>query len=345
MKIDLEEILSWDTKYRLKFINSISGYKAAHLIGTENKEGQTNLAIFNSIVHIGSHPPTVGFITRPLTVERSTYNNIIETGYYTINHVHKSFLNKAHFTSANFPSDVSEFEACNLTPEKLDNFSAPFVKESQIKFGLKLKEDLTIETNGTHLIIGEIQEIIINEDAIEEDGQLNLEVVNNVAVTGLNQYSTVINFRNLPYARVNEAPNFKVKERPDNVVFDNETQSYNANLLPYGTSAGAPVIVNQNLTTWVKRGVSKFNHSLSNKIDIIKEDYQKLIDEFDINEKIYSANISFEPIIGQTYHLYVNDKTDKEFLSMIPPNSWKKQFLGSFQLNHEGIWKRIEGTD
>ena len=98
MRTSLTEIMDWDERFRLKFINSISGYKGVHLIGSKDKEGVTNLAIFNSIVHIGSSPPLIGFIMRPLTVERNTYANIIATGVYTINHVHRSFLKEAHYT-------------------------------------------------------------------------------------------------------------------------------------------------------------------------------------------------------------------------------------------------------
>ena len=35
MKKKLVEIMEWDERYRLKLINSISGYKGAHLIGTK----------------------------------------------------------------------------------------------------------------------------------------------------------------------------------------------------------------------------------------------------------------------------------------------------------------------
>jgi len=184
MKIDLKDILDWENAYRLKFINSISGYKGVHLIGSEDNNGSTNLAIFNSLVHIGSNPPLVGFIIRPLTVERDTYENIKSTGHYTINHIHKSFLKKAHYTSAKFPKEVSEFEACNLADERIAGFSAPFVKESKVKFGLQLKEDIEIKENNTRLIVGEIQHILIDEETIDLDGQLDLELVNDVCVTG-----------------------------------------------------------------------------------------------------------------------------------------------------------------
>jgi flavin reductase (DIM6/NTAB) family NADH-FMN oxidoreductase RutF len=341
MKIELSDLMDWDERYRLKFVNSLSGYKGVHLIGTQNKNKETNLAIFNSIVHIGSSPPLIGFIMRPLTVERNTYNNIKETRYYTINHVHKSFLKKAHYTSAKFPTDVSEFEECNLTPEYSNSFSAPFVGESTIKLGLKLIDDKEIQVNGTRLIIGEVQEVFIDENYIEEDGQIDLALSNDVCVTGLNQYSSVNKFKNIPYARVEEAPNFKQKERPDNVVFDDETQTYNANLLPYGTNIGAPSIQASGVSTWINTSVTSFNHTFKNKIELIKSDYQALINEYEINDMLYKADMSFEPIVGKVYHLYFSDKKGNNFLSLIPPSSWKMEHIGSYVLNNDKTWKKV----
>ena len=341
MKTKLTEIMNWEERFRLKFINSISGYKGVHLIGTKDKSDTTNLAIFNSIVHIGSSPPLIGFIMRPLTVERNTYTNIMDTGYYTINHVHRSFLKRAHFTSAKFPVSVSEFDECNLTPEYSNSFFAPFVGESSVKLGLKLKEDIEIEANGTRLIIGEVQEVLIEDDFIEEDGQIDLAKAKDVCVTGLNQYSTVSKTLKIPYARISEVPNFKGKEHPDNVVFDKETQSYNANLLPYGTNIGAPSIQASEVSTWVNTSVNSFNHTFKNKIELIKKEYQSLINEYEINDLLYKANMSFEPIIGKEYHLYFSDKKGENFLSMIPPKSWKMDHLGSFILNNDKTWKKV----
>lgn len=341
MKVHLTEIMNWDNSFRLKFINSISGYKAVHLIGTKGKDNSTNLAIFNSIVHIGSSPPLIGFIMRPLTVERNTYNNIMHSGYYTINHVHNSFLEQAHFTSVKFDSSVSEFDECNLTAQYSNSFSAPFVAESSIKLGMKLESDIEIETNGTRLIIGRVQEVFIDEDFIEPDGQIDLELAKDICVTGLNQYSVVSKTSKIPYARLSEVPNFKTEKRPDNVVFDDETQSYNSSLLPYGTNVGAPSIQPLGLTKWVNSNVNNFNHTFKNKIELIKKEYQSLIVEYEINDLIYKANINFEPIIGMEYHLYFSDKNGENFLSLISPESWKMKHLGSFILNNDKTWVKI----
>lgn len=341
MTFDLKDIQGWDREYRIRFINSISGYKSVHLVGTRNTAGKTNLAIFNSIVHLGASPPLVGFIVRPLTEYRHTYRNLLETGYYTINHVHKSFLRQAHYTAARFAADESEFEKCGLDEAYLEGFQAPFVGESKIKFGLKLKEDITVQENGTHLVVGEIQHILIDDRAVEADGQLDLEAVHDVCVTGLNQYSSLSKFKKLPAARVEDLPDFKRKERPDNVVFDSSSQVYNAGLLPYGTNIAAPRIAETGVSHWKNSSISSFNHTFADKIDSLKSDYQRLIDEYKVNEMLYQAKMNFEPIVGQVYHLYLDTNNDQKFLSLIPPSEWKKEFIGSYKLNHEKVWQKV----
>lgn len=82
------DIQAFETRYRAAFVNSLGGFKSVCLVGTKNSQGKTNLAIFSSIVHIGANPPYIGFVVRPDSVERHTYENILETKFYTLNHLH-----------------------------------------------------------------------------------------------------------------------------------------------------------------------------------------------------------------------------------------------------------------
>ena len=270
MIIKPQEIYSWSHEYRLKFINSLSGYKGVHLIGSIGKNGITNLAIFNSIVHISSEPARIGFIVRPLNVRRDTHNNMVETGYFTINHVHKSFVEQAHFTSLKLGNTESEFDLCNLTEQFISNFHAPFVADSNVKIGLKLVDDIKIKESGCRLIIGEVLMVDTKEEFLAKDGQLDLEKSYGVCVTGLNQYSSVKKMVNIPYARISNLPNFSKKKRPDNIVFDEKSQTYNAHLLPYGSNIGSPSIKANNLSSWKTMGINSFNHILKSQIEGIQ---------------------------------------------------------------------------
>src|SRR5690348_4863133 len=88
MKILHSDLGGLDRIYRLNIINSISGVKPANLIGTVSGDGTPNLAVFSSVMHLGSDPALLGMIVRPAgKLPRNTYENIIDTGHYTINHI------------------------------------------------------------------------------------------------------------------------------------------------------------------------------------------------------------------------------------------------------------------
>lgn len=204
-KEDIEEL---DRINRLKIINSVTGIKPANLIGTIDAKGVTNLAIFSSVVHLGSNPALLGFVSRPQTATVGhTYSNIQENGMYTINHIHPQFIKEAHYTSAKFDNTISEFVRCGLTEEFVEGINAPFVKESSLKMALRFKEAIDIKRNGTVLIIGEIEHLILPDTSIV-DGDIDLEATSSIGISGLNSYYSLHKIEKYPYARVNEVPKF-----------------------------------------------------------------------------------------------------------------------------------------
>lgn len=209
MHLNKKDLQDLGSVKRLNIINSISGIKPANLIGTVSKNKSPNVAIFSSVIHLGSNPALLGIIVRPTgEVPRNTYENILENGYYTINHVSENFIQNAHYTSAKFSKDVSEFDVCNLTEEYLEDFKAPFVKESPIKIGLKYLESIPIERNGTILVIGEVEHVIIPNEALNSKGYVDLSEVNIAGISGLNSYYKLEKIGSFPYARVSEIPDF-----------------------------------------------------------------------------------------------------------------------------------------
>ena len=127
------------------------------------------------------------------------------------------------------------------------------------------------------------------------------------------------------------------KHKPNNIVFDTESDRYNASLLSYASSVGAPSIKIEDNKSWKERGVSKVNKKIGLKFQELKNEYNKLLDEFKWNELIYNSKFSFEPVVGETYYLYM-DSSEEYFLSLIHPDSWNKDFIGEFILNSEGQW-------
>jgi len=199
------DIRSLDKQSRTNLINALAGIRPANLIGSISENKITNLAIFNSVMHIGADPALMGFIMRPTTVKRDTYENIINTKEFSINHVNSDIVAAAHQTSARF--EISEFEACKLNPEYSSIVKAPYVQEASIQIGLKLAEIISIQSNDTKLIIGEILEIRIKDvNCIETDFSLNLEASQSMGVNGLDTYYSLQKVAKLKYAKPNLAP-------------------------------------------------------------------------------------------------------------------------------------------
>mgnify|MGYP000865020395 FL=1 len=185
----IEDINKMQHLYRINLINSCSGYKSANLIGTKSSEGISNVAIFSSVTHIGSDPALLGFFLRPTTVIRNTYDNIKETGYFTINHIHESILQDAHHTSAKYESNISEFNVTELEEDYKSGFHAPFVKNSPVQMAMTYVEEYPINANGTILLIGAIKDLYLQDNLLGQDGFVNLSEANVVAINGLDGYA------------------------------------------------------------------------------------------------------------------------------------------------------------
>ena len=199
-------IATWERFYRANFINSLTGFKSVSLIGTVNKTGQTNLAIFSSVVHLGSDPALIGFINRPINAAPHTLANIQSTETYTINHVHPSFLELAHQTSAKYPEEVSEFEELGLTPEWIETIQAPFVKESKVKYALTLEEIIPIKLNNTFLVIGKLQHVKLEDNILLPDGFLELDKASSLCSNGIDAYYSTQLIDRYEYAKPGVKP-------------------------------------------------------------------------------------------------------------------------------------------
>lgn len=195
-----------ETRTRAAFVNSLSGFKSASLIGTLDGFGNTNLAIFSSVIHIGSNPALIGFINRPDNSSRHTLDNIMETNCFTINHINKVIYKQAHQTSARYPKNTSEFDATSLTPEFSGLLKAPYVKDSFVKYGLEFVEKHELKINGTLLVIGKVVEIFMPDDCLLAHGAIDIEKAGTIAISGLDSYHSTHQLSRLSYAKPDKFP-------------------------------------------------------------------------------------------------------------------------------------------
>jgi flavin reductase (DIM6/NTAB) family NADH-FMN oxidoreductase RutF len=202
--ISFDEIMNMEKQERVHFANSLSGFKSVCLVGTQNKSNLTNLAIIDSLIHIGSNPPLFGMIFRPGVVERHTLENILETGFYTINHINENIYKQAHQTSARYDRDISEFNVTGLNPEYKNAFFAPFVSESNVQLAMEFKEKVELTINNTVLVIGEVKDVYFPESCFLQDGFLDIEKAQTITCSGLDSYHKTIRLDRLSYAKPNK---------------------------------------------------------------------------------------------------------------------------------------------
>jgi flavin reductase (DIM6/NTAB) family NADH-FMN oxidoreductase RutF len=195
------DIQNMPQRVRANFINSLSGFKSANLIGSRCIQGVDNLAVVSSVFHIGAHPPLLGMIMRPHTVPRDTLQNIKDTGEYTINHVCQSIVEKAHQSSARYESQQSEFTQIGLTPQTSDQVMAPYVLESHIKLGMQVQDIQLLAINQTELVIGLVVEVIIEPRWLSEDGYVDIEAAQSVAISSLDCYHSTEKIGRFNYAK------------------------------------------------------------------------------------------------------------------------------------------------
>lgn len=201
MIFKIEDILQLEQRYRTTFINSLAGFRQALLIGTKSSTGNSNLAIFNSLIHLGANPPLFGLISRPDNVQRDTLQNILDTKVYTLNYVDATYYKQAHQTSARYDKQVSEFEKTGFSETYDPTFYAPFVSEAVVKIALSLEQTIHITLNGTVLIIGRIMHVDIKDTMVAPDGFVDLSAAEVIVSQGLDAYFIAKALGRLPYPK------------------------------------------------------------------------------------------------------------------------------------------------
>lgn len=186
------------------WFNQLQGARSPVLLGTQDDRGAHNLAVFNSLTHVGARPPHLGFVLRPRSVDRHTYDNLRATGHYTVNHLPAAHLDAAHRTSGKYPRDVSEFTATGLTPVASGR-SAPYVAEATVSLLLEFVEEHAIAANDTLFVVGRVVEIRVPDAVGLGDETVDWGGLDGLAVSGLYDYYRLAHYRKLGYVSVDAA--------------------------------------------------------------------------------------------------------------------------------------------
>ena len=215
-----KEIESLSKKQRVNIVNALPGVRPVVLVGTVKKRVKEtdnlkpkdgNLAVFSSLVHLGSDPALFGIFVRPevnpktpdTKFERQTLQNIRKHGYFTVNHIPIGDVETAHQCSAPYKSQQSEFIKSDLPCEYFKNIPAPFVESSPLAMALEFVREEKLGENGVVFVVGALRKIRVLED-FDKDHEylLHPQHMGTVGVFGLGSYCRIEEVARLPKARV-----------------------------------------------------------------------------------------------------------------------------------------------
>lgn len=149
------------------------------VIGTYNVDMEPNVmtASFGGIV--SAAPPALGVSIRKATL---TYENIIRSKVFTISIPSENYIKEMDYFGLVTGKNNSKFLDTGLTATKGTFVDAPYVEEFPINIECKLIK--TIEL-GSHIqFIGEIVEVKISEEVVDEKGNSDIAKLKPISFVG-----------------------------------------------------------------------------------------------------------------------------------------------------------------
>ena len=143
-------------------------------VSTISASGVTNLAPFSFFTGVGSRPPSVLFCpaNRRDGGPKDTLKNILETHEFVINVVPYRVAESMNLSSADLPSEESEFELTGLQISESAVVKAPGVRSSPVRMECRLLQHLALDDGpgGANIVLGEIVHMHLDDNVLDSTG-------------------------------------------------------------------------------------------------------------------------------------------------------------------------------
>ena len=143
-------------------------------VSTVSATGVTNLAPFSFFTGVGSRPPSVLFCpaNRRDGGPKDTLKNIVETQEFVINVVPYRLAEAMNLSSAELPSEESEFQLTGLQVSRSAVVKAPGVSSSPIRMECRLLQHLALDDGpgGANIVLGEIVHMHLDDNVLDSTG-------------------------------------------------------------------------------------------------------------------------------------------------------------------------------
>ena len=121
-------------------------------------------------------------------------------------------------------------------------------------------------------------------------------------------------------------------DEPEDIYIDYDKIAQMPGLLPYAHTVGGAVIKPDDMGKIKGRAVTAMRQQtdmqmaqIYKQMELLAEQARKIRDRVEVSERIYSAAVGFEPLIGQTYYMYQR-KDGTDLLSLVAPQEWGRSF-------------------
>ncbi|MBE0420484.1 MULTISPECIES: flavin reductase family protein [Pseudoalteromonas] len=162
-------------------------------ISTLNSEGIANIAPYSFFTVASCKPPVLSVtqVNPSDKTNKDTLSNLMATKECVVNIVSQELVEKMNQSCANYPSDISEFDAANIAQAPSLLVNAPSVAGSKVRFECKLREVISIsnEPGGGKMMLLDVVGICIN-DSVMSNGYIDPKLLNAVGKMGGDYFST-----------------------------------------------------------------------------------------------------------------------------------------------------------
>ncbi|MEM6983027.1 MAG: flavin reductase family protein [Pseudomonadota bacterium] len=162
-------------------------------VSTLSEEGVANIAPYSFFTVASCNPPVLSVtqVNPRDNANKDTLNNLLATKECVVNIVSHSLVEQMNQSCANYPRDVSEFDAANIqrTPSQL--VSVPSVAASKVRYECKLREVITIsdEPSGGQMMLLDVVGIFL-DDTVLVNGYIDPTRLDAVGKMGGDYFST-----------------------------------------------------------------------------------------------------------------------------------------------------------
>jgi flavin reductase (DIM6/NTAB) family NADH-FMN oxidoreductase RutF len=163
-------------------------------VGSLSDDGRANLAPFSFFNAFGANPPYLAFSPANRGTDgtqKDTLRNILATRECTVSIVNYGLTQQMNLASADYPSDVDEFEKAGLRKAYGQKIFVPFVEQSPFAMECRLVQfvELGGREGSGNLLIVEALAYHVKSSVIDSQGRIDPLLMDPVGRMGGNFYS------------------------------------------------------------------------------------------------------------------------------------------------------------